>query len=163
MEPISNNFQRLKLNPCWNPGIHRARAKLQDLSIKNVADIVYPDKFGAICYWRALCRRWIVVWGSNLRLSGITHNVRYPSAPLGLARCLLLGKLPVSTLLLHRLCTTSQRHHTQRLPSSRADYHLVEGPSQKIVVDLGSRAPSLALDTTLAPENPRTKEDWGLP
>ena len=38
------------------------------------------------------------------------------------------------------------------------DYHLGEDPSQKTVVDLGSRIPSLALDTTLlAPESPRTK------
>ena len=38
------------------------------------------------------------------------------------------------------------------------DYHLGEDPSQKAVVDLGSRIPSLALDTTLlAPESPRTK------
>ena len=41
---------------------------------------------------------------------------------------------------------------------SHIDYHLVEDPSQKTVVDLGSRIPSPALDTTLlAPENPRTK------
>ena len=37
------------------------------------------------------------------------------------------------------------------------DYHLGEDPSQKTVVDLGLRIPSLALDTTLlAPENPTT-------
>ena len=39
------------------------------------------------------------------------------------------------------------------------DYHLGEDPSQTFVVHLGSRIPSLALDTTLAPESPRTKED----
>ena len=71
-----------------------------------------------VCYRRAPCRGLIIVWGSNLRLSGITHNARYPSAPLGLARGLLVGKIPVSTLLLHRLCTTSQRQHTLRLSSS---------------------------------------------
>ena len=37
------------------------------------------------------------------------------------------------------------------------DYHLGEDPSQTFVVDLGSSIPSLALDTTLAPESPRTK------
>ena len=37
------------------------------------------------------------------------------------------------------------------------DYHLVDYLSQKAAVDLSSRIPSLALDTTLAPENPRTK------
>ena len=42
------------------------------------------------------------------------------------------------------------------------DYHLGEDPSQKTSVDLGSCMPSLALDTTLATENSRTKYDSGL-
>ena len=37
------------------------------------------------------------------------------------------------------------------------DYHLGEDPSQTFIVDLGSRIPSLVLDTILAPENRRTK------
>ena len=46
--------------------------------------------------------------------------------------------------------------HTTPIEFTLIDYHLVEDPSQKTVVNLGSRIPSLALDTTLAPENPRT-------
>ena len=37
------------------------------------------------------------------------------------------------------------------------DYQLGEPPSQKNVVDLGSRIPWLSLETTLAPESPRFK------
>ena len=47
--------------------------------------------------------------------------------------------------------------HTTPIEFTLIDYHLVEDPSQKTVVNLGSRIPSLALDTTLAPENPKTK------
>ena len=56
---------------------------------------------------------------------------------------------------MHNLSTSS---HATPIEFTHIDYHLVEDPSQKIVVDLGSRIPSLSLDTTLlAPENPRTK------
>ena len=56
---------------------------------------------------------------------------------------------------MHNLSTSS---HATPIEFTHIDYHLVEDPSQKTVVDLGSRIPSLALDTTLlAPENPRTK------
>ena len=69
-----------------------------------------------------------------------------------------MGQLPFSTVLLHRLCTTSQRHqNATSIKVTNIDYHLVDDLSQKAAVDLGSRIPSLALDTTLAPENPRTK------
>ena len=57
---------------------------------------------------------------------------------------------------MHNLSTSS---HATTIEFTYTDYHLGEGPSQKIVVDLDSRIPSLALDTTLAPESPRTKED----
>ena len=65
-----------------------------------------------------------------------------------------MEQFPVSTLL-HRLCTTSQRHHTHTpIEFTHIGYHLVEDPSQKTVVDLGSRIPSLALDTSSAAREP---------
>ena len=58
---------------------------------------------------------------------------------------------------MHNLPTSS---HATPTEFTHIDYHLGEDPSQTTVVDLGSRIPSLALDTTLlAPENPRTKYD----
>ena len=56
--------------------------------------------------------------------------------------------------IMHKLATSS---HATPIEFTHIDYHLVEDPSQKTVVDLGCRIPSLALDTTLAPDNPRTK------
>ena len=56
---------------------------------------------------------------------------------------------------MHNLSTSS---HATPIEFTHIDYHLGEDPSQTTVVDLGSRIPSLALDTTLlAPENPRTE------
>ena len=56
---------------------------------------------------------------------------------------------------MHNLSTSS---HATLIKFTHIDYHLVQDPSQKTVVDLGSRIPSLALDATLlAPENSRTK------
>ena len=57
---------------------------------------------------------------------------------------------------MHNLSTSS---HATPIEFTHIDYHLGEDPSQTFVIDLGSRIPSLALDTTLAPESPRTKED----
>ena len=68
-----------------------------------------------------------------------------------------MGQRPVYTLLLHRLCTTSQRQHATPIECTHIDNHLGGDPSQKFVVGLGSCVPSVALDTTLAPESPRTK------
>ena len=67
-----------------------------------------------------------------------------------------------ATSIMHNLSTSS---HATPIEFTHIDYHLVQDPSQKskTVVGLGSRILSLALDTTLlAPENPRTKYDWGL-
>ena len=61
---------------------------------------------------------------------------------------------------MHNISTSA---HATPIEFTHVDYHLGEDPSQAFVVDLGSRIPSLALGTTLAPENPRTKYDWGLP
>ena len=63
-----------------------------------------------------------------------------------------------ATSIMHDLSTSS---HATPIDFTRIDYHLGEDPSQKTIVDLGSRFPSLALDTTLAPENPMTRT--GLP
>ena len=49
--------------------------------------------------------------------------------------------------------------HAKLIEFTHIDYHLGEHPRQKNVVDLGSRMPSLALDTALAPESPRAKKD----
>ena len=73
------------------------------------------------------------------------------------ARC---GVKSGSTLRLqsirHNLSTSS---HATLIEFTHIDYHLSEHPSQKNVVDLGSSCiPSLALDTTLAPESPRAKK-----
>ena len=51
----------------------------------------------------------------------------------------------------------SKSSHASSIEFTRIDYHQVEGLSQKAAVDLGSRIPSLAFDTALASENPRTK------
>ena len=53
----------------------------------------------------------------------------------------------------------SKSSHASSIEFTRIDYHLAEDLSQKTVVDLASRIPSLVLDTTLAPESPRTKVD----
>ena len=56
---------------------------------------------------------------------------------------------------MHNFSTSS---HAMPAEFTLIDYHLGEDPSQKAVVDLGSRIPSLALDTNLLPpENPKTK------
>ena len=56
---------------------------------------------------------------------------------------------------MHNLSTSS---HATPIEFTHTDYHLVNDPSQQTVVDLGSRIPLLAVDTTLlAPENPKTK------
>ena len=57
---------------------------------------------------------------------------------------------------MHNLSTSS---HATPIEFTHIDYHLVEDPSQKIVVDLGSRIPSLSLDTTLKTSNAREPED----
>ena len=57
---------------------------------------------------------------------------------------------------MHNLSTSS---HATPIEFTHKDYHLGEDPSQNFVVDLCSRVPSLALDTTLAPKSPRTKQD----
>ena len=57
---------------------------------------------------------------------------------------------------MHNLSTPS---HATLIEFTYIDYHLGEDPGQRTVVNLGSRIPSLALDTTLATESPRTKED----
>ena len=57
---------------------------------------------------------------------------------------------------MHNLSTSA---HATPIEFAHIDYHLGEDPSKTFVVDLGSRIPSLALDTTLATESPRTKED----
>ena len=57
---------------------------------------------------------------------------------------------------MHNLSTSS---HDTLIEFTHIDYHLGEHPSQKSVVDLGSRIPTLALDTTLAPESPRARKD----
>ena len=58
---------------------------------------------------------------------------------------------------MHNVSTSA---HATPIEFTHKDYHLVQDPSQKTVVDLGSPIPSLALDTTLlAPDNPRTKYD----
>ena len=59
-----------------------------------------------------------------------------------------------ATSTIHNLSTPP---HATPTEFTHIDHNLVEDPSQKTVVDLGSRTPSLALDTSLAPENPRTK------
>ena len=51
----------------------------------------------------------------------------------------------------------STSSHATPIEFTHIDYHLDEDPSQKFDADLGSRIPSLALDTTLAPESPRIK------
>ena len=53
---------------------------------------------------------------------------------------------------MHNLSTSS---HATPIEFTHKDYHLGEDPSQKTAVDLGSRIPSLAPDTTLTPESPR--------
>ena len=55
---------------------------------------------------------------------------------------------------MHNLPTSS---HATPTEFTHIDYHLGEDSSQTFVVDLGPRIPSLALDTTLAPERPRIK------
>ena len=55
---------------------------------------------------------------------------------------------------MHNLSTPS---HATLIEFTYIDYHLGEDPGQRTVVNLGSRIPSLALNTTLVPENPRTK------
>ena len=60
-----------------------------------------------------------------------------------------------ATSIVLNLSTSS---HATPIEFTHIDYHLSEDPSQKTVVDLGSRIPSLALDTTPAPERPRTKD-----
>ena len=58
---------------------------------------------------------------------------------------------------MHNLSTSS---HATPIEFTHIDYNLVQDPSQKTVTDLGSRIPSVALDTTLlAPDDPRTKYD----
>ena len=76
-----------------------------------------------------------------------------------------MGQIPVSTYFIATsiILNLSKSSHATPIESTHIDYHLGENPSQKTVVDLGSRIPPLALDTTLAPESPRTKEDRGLP
>ena len=61
-----------------------------------------------------------------------------------------------ATSIMHNLSTSSNATPIEFI---HIDYHPGEDPSWKTVVNLGSRIPSLALDTTLATESPRTKED----
>ena len=73
-----------------------------------------------------------------------------------------MGRIPVSTLMLHRLCNLSVSSHATPIEFTHIDYYLGEDPSQRFSVGLGSRIPSLALGTTLSPESPRSKEDYGF-
>ena len=69
-----------------------------------------------------------------------------------------MGKIPVSTFsatsIVHDLSTSS---HATPIDFTHIYHHLGEDPRQMFAIDLGSRILSLALDTTLAPESPRTK------
>ena len=93
----------------------------------------------------------LIMCGNPLRLSGLQEASLW-----GNFRFLLYCYIDY-TQPLHVITCYAYRVNTH------IDYHLGEDPSQKTAVYRGSRIPSLALDPTLAPDSPRTKEDSGHP
>ena len=120
---------------------------------------------------RRIVRYILQYWLQTCAVPSMNRSVREQSSPLGhhssceVTLCAsrackrppcgaISGLCFTATSIMHNLSTSL---HATPIEFTHIGYHVVEDPCQKTVVDLGSRIPSLALNTTLlAPENPRT-------